>query len=114
MSREMMSGPEPGALPMISRIGLSGKADSAACAPGTASSAAASQAIVPVFMCSLLACWNKALLHLRFEQRLDARLRLPVVRAFQEFAVRVVDRLAVGAELALVAVHDDVEHLFQG
>ena len=35
----MMSGPDPGALPMINRIGLSGNTGCAACATGTAASA---------------------------------------------------------------------------
>src|SRR5262245_6396384 len=47
------------------------------------------------------------------QERLDLLLRAPIIRPFQEFAVRIVDRPAVGAELALVAVHDDVEDLFE-
>lgn len=38
----------------------------------------------------------------------DARFGLPVVRAFEEFPVLVIDGLAVRTELAFIAVHDDV------
>jgi hypothetical protein len=42
MTREMMSGPDPGALPMMSRIGLSG--NTACCAASAAHVLAASKA----------------------------------------------------------------------
>ncbi|MNC89644.1 hypothetical protein D3C83_56130 [compost metagenome] len=54
MSRAMMSGPDPGALPMMSRIGLSGNADCAgcaACATGAARSAGMEIAVSSFAIC---------------------------------------------------------------
>jgi hypothetical protein len=49
MSRAMMSGPDPDALPMMRRIGLSGNAV-CACAAGAVNIAIASHVISRVFM----------------------------------------------------------------
>jgi hypothetical protein len=50
----MISGPDPGALPMISRIGLSGNAACAACAAGAAISAERTIAAIRFAVCM----WN--------------------------------------------------------
>ena len=47
------------------------------------------------------------------KQGLYLSFRLPVVRPFEELAVRVINRLAVRVQLAFVAVHDDVQHFLE-